>query len=184
MVETFKGSGVRKVITNCPHCFNTFRNEYPQFGGEFEVVHHTQFLADLVDAGKLMPNDGPRPDDHLPRLLLPGPPQRRLRGAARAHRVRYPASKFVEMPRNSRQSFCCGAGGGHMFVDESKGRRINHVRAEEAQSTGAGVVATNCPFCVQMFEDGVAAVESGRDQARPADGPCGDSGADRAGRAS
>jgi Fe-S oxidoreductase len=70
-----------------------------------------------------------------------------------------PNVTFTEMPRNGRQSFCCGAGGGHMFVEETQGRRINHLRAEEARDTGAAIIASNCPFCVQMFEDGVAAVE-------------------------
>jgi Fe-S oxidoreductase len=70
-----------------------------------------------------------------------------------------PGVDFVEMPRNQRTSFCCGAGGGHMWVEETKGRRINHLRAEEARDTGAAIVASNCPFCVQMFEDGVVAVE-------------------------
>jgi Fe-S oxidoreductase len=168
-VETFKGNGVRKVITNCPHCFNTFRNEYPQFGGDFEVVHHTQVLADLVGAGKLVPHSelGKTITYHDSCYLG------RHNGEYSAPRKlieALPNVKFVEMPRNGRQSFCCGAGGGHMFIDETKGRRINQVRAEEAQSTGAGVVATNCPFCVQMFEDGVASVESDETKrARPMD---------------
>jgi Fe-S oxidoreductase len=70
-----------------------------------------------------------------------------------------PNVSFVEMPRNGRQSFCCGAGGGHMFIEETQGPRINHLRSEEAQSTGAQIVGTNCPFCVQMFDDGLAAME-------------------------
>jgi Fe-S oxidoreductase len=167
--ETLKAGGVRKVITNCPHCFNTFRNEYPYFGSDFEVVHHTQVLSDLVAAGKL-----------VPATELPGEVtyhdscyMGRHNGVYAAPRQiinALPNVRFKEMPRNSRQSFCCGAGGGHMFVDETKGRRINHTRAEEAQSTGAGIVATNCPFCVQMFEDGLAAVESDESKrARPMD---------------
>ncbi|HEY7269995.1 MAG TPA: (Fe-S)-binding protein, partial [Dehalococcoidia bacterium] len=81
-----------------------------------------------------------------------------------------PNAEFIEMPRNSRQSFCCGAGGGHMFVDESQGKRINVERAEEAQGTGAGIVASNCPFCIQMFEDGVKTAEPDENRrARPMD---------------
>ena len=168
-IATMKGSGVRKVITNCPHCFNTFRNEYPQFGGELEVYHHTQVLAELVAAGRLRPKAGldQRVTYHDSCYLG------RHNGefaAPRAIISALPNVRFVEMPRNGRQSFCCGAGGGHMFVEETQGRRINHVRAEEAQATGAAIVAMNCPFCVQMFEDGLAAVEPDESRrARPMD---------------
>jgi Fe-S oxidoreductase len=168
-VENFGANQVRKVITNCPHCFNTFRNEYPQFGGEYEVVHHTQLLASLVESGKLKPvKDLDQKVTYHDSCYMG-----RHNGVFEAPRAvikAVPGAGFVEMPRNSKQSFCCGAGGGHMFVDETKGRRINHVRAEEAQSTGAGIVLTNCPFCVQMFEDGVAAVEPDEaKRARPMD---------------
>jgi Fe-S oxidoreductase len=168
-VETFKTAGVKKLITNCPHCFNTFRNEYPFFGGEFEAVHHTQVLADLVEAGKLVPKtDLAQAVTYHDSCYLG-----RHNGEYKAPRAlinALPNVRFTEMLRNSRQSFCCGAGGGHMFVDETQGRRINHARAEEAQGTGAGIVATNCPFCVQMFEDGVAAVEPDETKrARPMD---------------
>ncbi len=162
-LEGLKGKSVQKIITNCPHCFNILRNEYPQFGGEFEVYHHTQVLADLVEAGKLVPkleltqqvtyHDSCYLGRHNGEYSAP----RKLIEAL-------PGVSFVEMPRNSRTSFCCGAGGGHMFVDETQGRRINHLRAEEAQNTGAAIVGTNCPFCVQMFDDGVAAVQPDEDK--------------------
>ncbi len=168
-VTNLNGFKVRKLITNCPHCFNTFRNEYPQFGGEWEIVHHTQLLSDLLEQGKLKPttdldktvtyHDSCYMGRHngvyeAPRLIL---------GAL-------PKTEVVEMPRNGKQSFCCGAGGGHMFVEETQGTRINHLRAGEAKDTGASIVATNCPFCVQMFEDGVSAVEPDEDKRqRPMD---------------
>jgi Fe-S oxidoreductase/nitrate reductase gamma subunit len=158
-LEALKTKGVQKVITNCPHCFNILRNEYPQFGGEFEVVHHTQLLAELVEAGRLAPKHELTQQLTYHDSCYLG----RHNGEYEAPRQlieALPNVNFVEMPRNSRQSFCCGAGGGHMFVEETKGSRINHLRAEEAQSTGASIVGTNCPFCVQMFDDGLAAVEA------------------------
>ncbi len=169
LVQTMSEKGVQKVITNCPHCLNIFRNEYPQFGGRFEVLHHTQALAGLVEDGRLTPKaDLDRKITYHDSCYLG-----RHNGEFQAPRrliEALPGVQFVEMPRNGKQSFCCGAGGGHMFVDETQGQRINHARSQEAQSTGAGVIATNCPFCVQMFQDGVATVEPDEDRrARPMD---------------
>ena len=169
LVQTMSEKGVQKVITNCPHCLNIFRNEYPQFGGRFEVLHHTQALAGLVEDGRLTPKaDLDRKITYHDSCYLG-----RHNGEFQAPRrliESLPGVQFVEMPRNGKQSFCCGAGGGHMFVDETQGQRINHARSQEAQSTGAGVIATNCPFCVQMFQDGVATVEPDEDRrARPMD---------------
>jgi Fe-S oxidoreductase len=157
-LAALKEKSVQKIITNCPHCFNVLRNEYVQFGGEFEVFHHTQVLADLVEAGRLKPKRDLAQQVTYHDSCYLG----RHNGEYEAPRKlieALPGVKFVEMPRSRKQSFCCGAGGGHMFIDETKGARINHLRAVEAQSSGAAVVATNCPFCVQMFDDGVAAVE-------------------------
>jgi Fe-S oxidoreductase len=167
--ETLNVAGVRKVITNCPHCFNTFRNEYSHFGGEWEVVHHTQLLDELVAQGRLKTTvDLSQRVTYHDSCYLG-----RHNGVFEApRRILDSIGKLdlVEMPRNGQTSFCCGAGGGHMFVDETQGRRINQLRAEEAQATGAAVVATNCPFCVQMLEDGVAAVEPDETKrARPLD---------------
>ncbi|MGE0060054.1 MAG: (Fe-S)-binding protein, partial [Dehalococcoidia bacterium] len=168
-VESFKAAEVKKIITNCPHCFNTFRNEYPQFGGEYEVLHHTQALADLVEAGKLVPKTALTETVTYHDSCYLG----RHNGEYEAPRrliEALPGVQFVEMPRSGKQSFCCGAGGGHMFVDETGGQRINQARASEAQGTGAGIVASNCPYCVQMFQDGVASVEPDEEKrARPMD---------------
>ncbi len=158
VVTTLKTKGVRKIITNCPHCFNTMVNEYPDFGGQFEVVHHSEFLAGLVKQGRLKPSQASaekitfHDSCYLGRHnnVYDGP--REVLGAL-------PGADLVEMPRSRQTSFCCGAGGGHMWFEETKGARINHVRTQEAQDTGAKIVATACPLCIQMFEDGIPTVQ-------------------------
>ncbi len=157
-IEVWKSKGVQKVITNCPHCFNTFKNEYPQFDGNFEVVHHSDFLAQLLKEGRLKPTDGIaqkityHDSCYLARHNRMTQPPRDVIAAL-------PNAENVEMPRSHRTTFCCGAGGGHAWVEESMGQHINNARTEEAVSTGADVIATACPFCVQMFEDGIPAVQ-------------------------
>ncbi|GAB3148221.1 (Fe-S)-binding protein [Micromonospora sonneratiae] len=143
----------RKIVATCPHCFNTLGNEYGQVGGHFEVVHHTQLLAHLVATGKLTPV---QPIDggvtyHDPCYLgrhnrVFSPPREVLDSATQG---------VTEMPRNSERSFCCGAGGARMWMEERIGKRINVDRVEEALSTGAKTIAVGCPFCTTMLSDGV-----------------------------
>jgi Fe-S oxidoreductase len=158
-IETFKSKLVHKVVANCPHCFNTIKHEYPQLGGEFEVIHHSEFLAELVAKGKLKPNQveeltGKTTTYHDPcyvsrhNNIIDEP--RSLLAAAGVN--------TVEMGRCKRGTFCCGAGGSHMWVEENRGERINVVRAQEAMDTGADVIAVSCPFCMQMFESGIGSV--------------------------
>ncbi|MGE0102052.1 MAG: heterodisulfide reductase-related iron-sulfur binding cluster [Blastocatellales bacterium] len=160
-VEKLNGYGVRTIVTSCPHCFNSFANEYPQFGGSYEVYHHSEYLAKLVDEGRLTPKeklDG-RVTFHDPCYLG------RHNGRFDAPRqlVQIASRSTVEMERSRENGFCCGGGGGMSFVDEPKDKRVNQNRAQEAIDTGADVVAVGCPFCMTMLEDGINARRGERD---------------------
>ncbi|MGI5212509.1 (Fe-S)-binding protein [Plantactinospora sp. CA-290183] len=144
----------RKIVATCPHCFNTLGNEYGELGGQFDVVHHTQLLAHLVAEGRLTPvqpvDGGVTYHDpcYLGRHNRVFTPPREVLGAAAADGV-------TELPRNRERSFCCGAGGARMWMEERIGKRINVERVEEALSTGAKTIAVGCPFCSTMLGDGV-----------------------------
>ncbi|QDY05810.1 (Fe-S)-binding protein [Micromonospora sp. HM134] len=160
--EAFEGreQAKRKIVATCPHCFNTLGNEYGQLGGEFEVVHHTQLLAHLVSTGRLTPvqpvDGGVTYHDpcYLGRHNRVFAAPREVLGSALNGGGRADAD-LIEMPRNSERSFCCGAGGARMWMEEKIGKRINVDRVEEAMSTGARTVAVGCPFCSTMLNDGV-----------------------------
>ncbi|GAB3867235.1 (Fe-S)-binding protein [Dactylosporangium cerinum] len=157
-VETLNEAGVKKIVATCPHCFNTLANEYGQLGGHFEVIHHTQLLAQLVSAGKLtpvQPLDGAityHDPCYLGRHNRVFAPPREVLGAVASSQE---DAGLVEMDRFAERSFCCGAGGARMWMEERIGKRINVERVEEALSTGAKTVAVSCPFCLTMLGDGV-----------------------------
>ena len=158
-IEIFRGYNVKKIITTCPHCFNTLKNEYPQFGGNFEVVHHTQLIADLIRDGKLKISgtDGKRLTYHDSCYLgryndVYQAPREILRAISGA--------KSIELARSGPRSFCCGGGGGHMWMEEPPEKRLNVRRAEEIVEAKVDVVATACPYCLSMLEDGLKAKEA------------------------
>jgi heterodisulfide reductase subunit D len=156
-IHTLNGYGIKKVVTICPHCFNVFKNEYPALGGNYEVMHHTTFLQQLINDGRIKLKDG---------------------GAFKGKRITYHDSCYLgrgnniyEAPREVLEAFdneliemkkcrsngmCCGAGGAQMFKEEEAGTsRVNFERAEQALETGATIIASNCPFCMTMLTDGV-----------------------------
>jgi len=156
-IQMFNGYNVKKIITTCPHCFNIFKNEYPKLGGHYEVMHHTVFLQQLIDSGKLVLKEG---------------------GKFKGRKITYHDScylgrgnniyeaprkvlealdvELVEMKHCRSNGLCCGAGGAQMFKEEEKGnKRVNIKRIEEALDTNAQTVASNCPFCMTMLSDGI-----------------------------
>ncbi len=168
-IEMLDGMGVKKIITQCPHCFNTLKNEYPQLGGNYEVVHHSQLLEALIDNGqldvgvatleeRLTYHDSCYLGRHNDVYMAP----RKVVGSIKGIEV-------VEMQRNGTKGMCCGAGGARMWMEESIGVKVNDERAKEALSTGATRVATACPFCYIMLDDGVKAAGVDEDVVKVAD---------------
>ncbi len=169
-VETLNryGMGERTIVTACPHCFNTIGNEYGQLGGSFRVMHHSQFLAELVDSGRLatLPEDAASSSgDHRPGAVTVHDScyLARYNGVVSAPRSVLGAAgvDVVEMEKSGKNTFCCGAGGGRMWMEETRGTRINAERTRQVLETGATTVATACPFCMVMLSDGLAAAEGG-----------------------
>ncbi len=160
-ITVLNGYNVKKIVTTCPHCFNTLKNEYPELGGSYEVIHHTTFINDLIREGKIKMKEG---------------------GSFQGKKITYHDSCYlgranniydsprevlealdadlVEMKRCRTSGLCCGAGGAQMFKEPEKGRKdINVERAEEALATGASTIAVACPFCMTMMSDGVKSKE-------------------------
>jgi Fe-S oxidoreductase len=157
-IKRFKQHQIQKIVTLCPHCFNTLKNEYPGVGGEYQVMHATEFVQELIKEKRIIlkyPVDNTlsvHDPCYLGRINQIFEP---IRNVCRA----VPGIEIRELPRNRENVFCCGGGGGMMWLHESLGRRINHIRAEEAAKTGAELVGTACPYCLTMLEDGISALE-------------------------
>jgi len=154
-VATLNESGVTKIVASCPHCFNTLANEYGDFGGNYEVLHHTELLAELVDSGRLQPKAGSESITYHDSCYLARHNDVRLEPRKLLNVIGQP----VEMKRSGKQTFCCGAGGAHMWMEE-RGKPISEERAREAVETGAETLAVACPFCTVMLDDGVKGVGS------------------------
>ncbi len=166
-IQVLNGYGIKKIVTACPHCFNTIKNEYPELGGTYEVIHHTSFLQQLIDEGKIKLKEGGtfkgrkisfHDSCYLGRANNIYEAPRKVLEALDA--------ELVEMKRCRSKGLCCGAGGAQMFKEDEPGdKRINIERTDEALATGASVIASACPFCNTMMTDGVKTREKESDVA-------------------
>jgi Fe-S oxidoreductase len=161
-IETLNEAGVKKVVASCPHCFNTISREYPQLGGNYEVIHHTQLLAALVADGKITPvtRIEEKLTYHDPCFLgrhnkVYTPPRQILDAV--------PGVQAEEMHRCKNRGFCCGAGGARMWMEERIGKRINTERIDEALALNPDTISTACPYCLVMLGDAIAAKKSSGD---------------------
>jgi Fe-S oxidoreductase len=156
-VETLNAYKVKKIVTTCPHCLNTLKNEFSAFGGEYEVVHHTQLISQLIDDGKLQLKSDVAMENctiaYHDSCYLGRYQQEYL--APRKLFTKIPGVTLVEMERHHDKSFCCGAGGGRMWMEEDLGDRINIKRLEQALAKNPQAIGANCPFCITMMEDGI-----------------------------
>ena len=152
-IQLFNELGIKKIITFCPHCFNTLKYEYPQFSGNYEVLHSTELLSQLIKAGKIsLDKNGKQKityhdSCYLGRYSKIYQPPREI--------IKRISPHLIELGRNRERSFCCGAGGGRMWLEETIGERINHLRTEEVINSGAEKVVTCCPYCLTMLSDGL-----------------------------
>ncbi len=157
-IETMNRYQVKKVVTACPHCFNTLKNEYKDFGGTYEVVHHSQYISQMIREGKLKPATALNAKVTFHDSCYLGR-WNNVYDQPRNVLQSVPGVEFVEMKSHHDQSMCCGAGGGRMWMEEKIGKRVNITRTEQAIDTGANIIAASCPFCMTMMSDGLKSKE-------------------------
>jgi Fe-S oxidoreductase len=159
-IETMGQYKFNRIVATCPHCFNTLKNEYPQFGANYEVIHHTEFIDQLINEGKIQVSEETKKSlnvvyhdsCYIGRLNdIYEEPRNVLKGVK--------GLNVIDPARSKDKGFCCGAGGAQMFMEETEGKRVNIERTEELLATGAETIAVNCPFCMTMISDGVKAKE-------------------------
>ncbi len=160
-IETLNQYKFKKIVATCPHCFNTFKNDYPMFGANYEVIHHTQYILELIKEGKLTFKDN---KEYLDGLAYHDScyvgRYNNIYDEPRNTLLQVPGLNIKEVQRSKDKGLCCGAGGAQMFMEETQGKRVNLERTEELLETGAKTIAVNCPFCMTMISDGVKAKES------------------------
>lgn len=163
-IQTMNMYNVKKIVTACPHCFNTIKNEYPALGGHYDVVHHTQLISTLMEEGRLTIEGGAYKGKKI--TYHDSCYLGRVNGEYEAPRKAIEAldGDLTELKRSRANGLCCGAGGAQMFKENEPGdKRINTERAEEVLASGADIVAANCPFCITMISDGITAKEKQED---------------------
>jgi len=160
-IEILNQYKFKKVVATCPHCFNTFKNDYPTFGANYDVIHHTQFIMELINEGKLTLKDN---NEYIESLTYHDScyigRYNNIYDEPRKTLLSVPGLEIKEVKRSKDKGLCCGAGGGQMFLEETAGKRVNIERTEELLSTGTRTIAVNCPFCMTMISDGVKAKEA------------------------
>jgi heterodisulfide reductase subunit D len=158
-ITTMNMYNVKKIVTGCPHCFNTLKNEYPELGGQYEVVHYSEFLSNLIKEGKLKISENAKESIAYHDSCYLG----RINGVYEAPREILTSLQkdLIEMKRSKEKGLCCGAGGAQMFKEDEPGdKRVNVERIEEVLATGTKKVVANCPFCITMLEDGLKAKDA------------------------
>jgi len=156
-VETFKEKGISKIITHCPHCFNSLKNEYPEFGARYEVIHHSELLAQLIKDGKIASQEKSNEKVVVHDSCYMGRHNQVYDAPRAALAAKIPADGIVEVETSRERGSCCGAGGARFLLEEKVGSKMSHNRVDELMATNPDTIAVSCPYCVLMLEDALKA---------------------------